>query len=466
LLYFVSIIYLSFAFVQLLQIDDFDKQTLYNITSLAAHKNLYSSFNILLIISISFLEINNHKKSPVSIIIISLLILTTLLIQTRSAILGIATGSLILCAYLIIRSQAKSRRIYLTVSSMLVLPLLGWFVMQTSFFEQHLNSDSSIERLLIWKKTLLLANENLLLGVGAGNWSLVFPSVGLPDIDRITNGNIIFQKVHNEFLQHYSEIGIIGLITYCSIFIIVIWGVISVLRKKLNAYSSIMFIGLISYLVIMFFDFPNSRIVHLAVLGLFMGWLCMWISKNKVSLKSVKINVPFVTVCILMITFSVMITFFRIQGELTMNQLLDERKSHNWTKVISLAKNSQNVFYNLDKTGIPIVWYSGMAKFHLGKSNEALLDFEKAYKLNPFNFHVLNNYALSISGRDLPFAQSLLERAVNINSYFDEGRSNLIKVLIKNGNLNLAETHVNKIKDVKLRLQLSQLVNKYKSLKR
>ena len=457
----IAFIYVLFAFTQLLQLDSYDKQSLYNITSLAGHKNLFSSFGVLLIICISVTQIIQTSKSFLPMLVIILLTLMVGIVQTRSALIGIILGSSLVGYLLLIHNKKNINIKYITTFIIIIFSCLITFTVNTSIFNDNLNSESSIERILIWNKTLSIIYENPILGIGSGNWSLILPSFGLLEIDRVINGNIIFQKAHNEYLQAYSEIGLAGVVCYIYIFVTVFFMAFKVFKNQKNIYSSIVIIGLISYTVIMFFDFPNSRPSHLVILGIFVGILSIWYKKNNYKSKLIKINKFFVWSCLLVVLGSLTVSFFRFNGEINMKKLLKERSINNQNKIIKIGEKTSNIFYDMDRTGIPIDWYTGIANYKIGNLDKAQKDFKNAYKINPYNHHILNNYAISVSNNDLNKAQFILEKALKINPFFEEARSNLIKVLIESGNIELAKTHLDLINNIETKQVLVILLQKY-----
>ena len=64
--------------------------------------------------------------------------------------------------------------------------------------------------------------------------------------------------------------------------------------------------------------------------------------------------------------------------------------------IIKYSKKSNNTFYNMDNTSIPVKWYAGIAYYNLKKYNSALKYFQDSYEINPYNTSVMNNYATTL----------------------------------------------------------------------
>ena len=73
--------------------------------------------------------------------------------------------------------------------------------------------------------------------------------------------------------------------------------------------------------------------------------------------------------------------------------MLLAHNKNNWSLMIKEAKKAQNDNFSIDNFSIPLNWYSGVAYSALGDNYNAKLEFEKAYLINPYQIHVLNNIA-------------------------------------------------------------------------
>ena len=461
ILYAICIAYLSYALLQFLQINAWDKQTLYNITSLNGHKNLFSSFCILLIGALCLIDKKRDQPRIATPLLIFLLFAAVFLTQTRATILGIGLGATIVCAIHGLRNAPQQYRSVWSLAITICIIAGIICLTQTSLFLNQLNAESSIERLLIWENTFSLANKHAWMGIGAGNWPIVFPSAGLPDIIRVHSDNIIFQKVHNEFLQIYAELGVFGLCSYCILAFSFIRMSIHHFRSNPNRYHSIFLLCAIAYGANVFFSFPNSRAAHLMILGLLLGIMAKESDSKKIS--NIHLGRQAIGVLLALTFVSFTVSTFRIRGEAGTKTLLSERKSKSWENVARLSRSTENIFYDLDNTSIPIAWYAGMAHFQLGNKDAALEAFKKAYELNPYNHHVLNNYALTIAKSNPALAEKLLTSAITINPQFDSGRGNLVRILMKNGNLEAAEDQIGKLKDTTLQVRLTHILEEFKT---
>lgn len=154
------------------------------------------------------------------------------LTQTRGAFLGLAAGILAGLAYLIFYLPAGRLRLILT-SLLFFLIVAGFFVWQ---FRQSINLmpfckggsgnrllDLSFQtrnfqtRLLLWKQSLKIFRERPLLGWGPENFYPAIEKYGHPAFE------VWFDRAHNIFIDYLTQTGILGLLSYLSVFAAFFW---------------------------------------------------------------------------------------------------------------------------------------------------------------------------------------------------------------------------------------------------
>jgi Tfp pilus assembly protein PilF len=138
--------------------------------------------------------------------------------------------------------------------------------------------------------------------------------------------------------------------------------------------------------------------------------------------------------------------------------MLTAREGKNDLQVISAAEKAQDFFSVTDNNLVPLPWYSGMTYLRLNDNENALQQFKKAYSINPYNYNVLNNYAVLTYPDNPNLSEKLLNDALKINPAFDEGRKNLISLLIKKNNFAQAKAETERIQDTLLRKKLQSYI--------
>jgi len=318
-----------------------------------------------------------------------------------------------------------------------------------------MQSESAQERLKIWKKTIEFVREKPILGYGSGNWPIIFPSKGLPDIKRITEKNIVFTEPHNEYLGIFFDSGLLGLSLAVLFYFLILYGLLQTFRRNPGFSNFLIVSCFIGYLVIMFFDFPNTRIEHIICLGLIAG---ISYPQNAVICEQKKIPRILPYLISLLLLCSSVFALIRLQGEKYAQDMLTAREGKNDLQVISAAEKAQDFFSVTDNNLVPLPWYSGMTYLRLNDNENALQQFKKAYSINPYNYNVLNNYAVLTYPDNPNLSEKLLNDALKINPAFDEGRKNLISLLIKKNNFAQAKAETERIQDTLLRKKLQSYI--------
>ena len=138
--------------------------------------------------------------------------------------------------------------------------------------EEGLNS--TVERILIWRETIELIREKPILGHGTGSFIIeeqkIFKNLIRENgYIELKNKNVIVAHAHNDYFQTFAENGVFGFIA-----VIAIVGVTILKFAKSKKYSSgIFFVGVLSYMVTAFFEFPlhmiHNGVIAFAFLGIF-----------------------------------------------------------------------------------------------------------------------------------------------------------------------------------------------------
>ena len=142
-----------------------------------------------------------------------------------------------------------------------------------------------------------------------------------------------------------------------------------------------------------------------------------------------------ITLIIYFFLFSILffisiIGYVRHKGQISMLKIENYKKDQNWSKIVSEVKSSQNsLFFDLSNTSTPLHWYSGLANFNQNKTNNAFLDFKRAYEINPNHVHVINNLATCYELKgNTDKAINLYKKAIDIMPTFTQASVNLAAI--------------------------------------
>lgn len=437
------IIILSFGSIELLYAllnNEVDlTNNLYLISSTFSHKNIYSFVILLSLPFIAIWKVSKKKK----IILLSWGSIILMTLQTRSVLLAI------ICAltYLFI-SENKSLRHKASKGIMISIPLL-----LVSFFIQNqlgtidlfleifdFNNTSSerfatiSERLFLWRNSLQMYIDHWFFGVGIGNWPIYFPVYGLT-LWRLRQGEVIMQRPHNDFIENFNELGILGGIGFSLL-------LVYPLVKKSNCnYKSIFNCGLICFFVVSLFSFPQERIIPSL---LFLTIVSYKLQKNT----QIKVN-KYLLLILFCITIPVAsINYSKLISEVSFKKYLTERHTINHIDAINLLSKSKTTYSKLDKTSTPIDWYIGELYLKSKDVNSAIKYFEDALKIHPNNIHVLNSLGRCYLLQNNPqLSINYFDKAIKIAPFFENGLYNLAYNYAIISNYNMAIKTLKNIED-------------------
>ena len=426
------------------------------IQSTMANKNLFASalFLTLPFLFYGFITFSGPWRL-LSIFSFGLAVYTINLTQTRAVWFAmiISTGVLgILCFFYSTRHfnrQIKpvyfARVIYgiiLIIVVSLVAIVSNDSSLEETLFRPNEPISSIEERLKLWTKTLNMISENPLLGVGIGNWKIIIPSYGTTGL-RSEQGEVHFQRPHNDFLWILAETGIISLLFYTGFFVIIAIYAKATLADlsasdEVKIFSLLTIFCLIGYLVVAFFSYPKERIAHSIYLSLV---LASFLSCHH-TLVAKKIRRPlskgysyFTLSSVLILTMvSIVVGYERMNAEIHTKKALAARDQNNWPVVIKEIESAESVFSNIDPMSTPLSWYKGLALFSQNDTKGALVHFARAHLIHPYHIHVLNNIGTCyevLGNHDK--ALNFYKKALFISPNFEEALINMSVVYYNMG---------------------------------
>jgi O-antigen ligase len=436
-----------------------DKESTYLLTSLYAHKNLYSSF---LFLQLPFLiMLSGSRSRPWKVtgwfcVIGTMAIL--ILLRTKSVWLGLP--AMALCYWLLRftprQKKLKAATIVCTISVALLLvffaTLLPWFLTSQMDPEKPGQpakgaiSRVDPERVQLWYKSYHVINKSPVTGVGPGNWQIHFPDATLTGIWRAEDLNFTFQRPHNDYLWVLAETGYLGL-TLLLVFLsaTICFSVFAIRTPDDDPVKQVRLLlaATIGFLVISFFDFPKERIEHLAWFAVTLGYLRSEILRLGLLKPLLKVDLsPALWLVPLGVLASVALTgYLRHSGEHHTRLMYDQKADGDVKQLIKEANRAQSFVYKSDPLSVPLAWYRGNAYALSGDTILTLREFREAYALHPYSHHVLNDLAsaLAINGKP-DSAKYYYREASRISPRFDEAKLNLAALHIREANFSSADS--------------------------
>ena len=396
---------------------------------------------------------------------------TLIFFSTRSISLALVAVGSVLVLIQLLSSRHRFKKGIMVGITVLVFGVAHWFMssaIRASASEHYKKPDitaqdpkaestesayrSANERLVLWKKTAKLILKNPVLGVGAGNWQIVFPSVGLDGLERAEYRVTSFKRPHNEALWILSETGVIGFLLFT--FVLITFFV----RVFKGSTSELVFgLGMLALLITAMFDFPRERMEHSVLFAMLMAGLGP--QRTSFRLSSINSSIAMgILVCF--VATGIWVQYNRVVSERQYIEMRILKDRKEYEKALAVSKNLEHFCFTLDWLSYPMAWYNGMFHTYMGNFAEGEEEFHRALELNPWNFHTHNNLGFCLASQG-KFEEAIpcFENALNINNKFEDARFNLSYSLFKSGRQEEAIEVLNHhIRDsTKLKLYLDQL---------
>ena len=408
------------------------------LSSTMGHKNLLSSIQFLVLPFLIYLTTISKKKiwkffSVLAVILIGLTFLQT---QTRAVFVALFIS---ITAFLLMNKRSvQLKHIVFLLSSLIFAAIIGYSILQyTSRLEKfksefrEILTDSSVKsRYKLYKSTLQLMSEHPIFGVGPGNWKI---EVWKYELYFDSWGKSFAQRPHNDFLWVFAEGGVFAGLSYILLFLILLRDSYLLHKNKKEEDGiiySLLFATLIGYSFISLVDFPMERFSHNIIFFI----LASIIISGRLNQKGlIKDSLPkWLNYILLFIAcFSVYVALTRYQGEIHAANAIHYKSKRNWKYVIkAIDKAYDPIYYEMENTSTPLLWYRGVAYFNQQEYDLSLKDFKDAYKVNPYHLHVLNNLATSYQMKgDSEKAKKYYRAVFKVNPTFKETRVNLAAIL-------------------------------------
>ena len=296
---FLHISLIAFNYFQIIRQTSYDFSYATFLKGLASNKNIASST---ILLSIPFINILWVKAKSI-IFKISLFFLSflsfyfILALSSRSVFIAIIScGIVFIFGYMYLKFYKKNNLSFIflkNISLSFVLPfLMAFFAFNISSFNNNnvqiasrissinVNDESTSNRIRYYNHALSQVLETPFFGVGSGNWK--FKSVYLDRFDII--GYTVPYHVHNDFLEIFTELGILGFVLYLLLFLV---SFLNLFRSFSNSKSfddlfvNIMLIAvLFSFFIDSNLNFPHARLIQVSFFIIILAYSSIPLSKR------------------------------------------------------------------------------------------------------------------------------------------------------------------------------------------
>lgn len=351
-------------------------------------KNLWASAHALLIPMCVYSIFKYKKWWRMAGLVSALLLVVNIFLPplTRSVFLGLIAASVAMTLF-------KPKLLIVVVVCVILAGSVCLITNNTKYIEMAMDGGSMQERLGVWQATLEMIGDNLVRGVGSGNWLLASP--------LYLNGNmgwdwaytiLHFLSPHNDFLKAYAETGLIGGSLYASIFLLALY-------YAWRTGCMMAFAGIVIYVVYAIFSFPGRRVFHPVILLIYIGIVLVGMPGSQIRLSGKVLAVGFVVVSFM--SFVVFDYYERHKTNSYISRITEKKAIGDYKGVIDEFEN-YTWFSQLGPLGEPVLIYGAEACLMTGDLNMATRSYLAARKVSPYHYNTLNNLAgcFAISGRE------------------------------------------------------------------
>ena len=270
---------------------------------------------------------------------------------------------------------------------------------KTQVAQNIAKDDSFTGRLKVWKNSIAMIKDYPLLGVGAGNFKIVFPLYHRK-IVRTHWYNEVFRvnNTHNDLIQFWVEYGSIGIILILYLFYTIATACLTIISNKQDTHGRYILLGiglgLIGVLVNSCFSFPFQvsipPFVFILYLGLISGLYQHDLQSKTISTTNrIALCLAFTSImgCIMMCN----IAYHWVKSEKHFLQSYIAERLNNWPMMIhEIQQAIQHNPYNGN-----FLSYLGRAYIEQGSPEKAISVFEKMLIHYPYHVNVLSNLAIA-----------------------------------------------------------------------
>lgn len=387
-----------------------------NIKGTTGNKNIFSAG---LIVKIPFVLYCLHDaktlKRVLNGIILALGALTVLLANARAAYLSLFLITVLYLVFCFLENKKeKNKQLLVTrIGFALVAIMIGVIISQLilstvlSMQEKggtygaltdrlgsiNTTGADNLIRLQLWSHAIDYTKHHPLMGCGYGNWKLA----SIPYIRVMTDDLFVPQHSHNDFLEAFAELGIVGGLLYFSLFVcltvLTIKTYFSQAPNDSKLLSVFALLSLVGYSVDAFFNFPGERPINqvffvmisaIIVLAYIHGRRAVAAAQEKKDNDTSILKPVFGLIALLMLLPAAYITYLTYQSLIVQRDIMADIDHE------PLQLNYKELFPripsipNISATAQPLDAIKGRYLSEAGKYDEALALLNKGRQANPF----------------------------------------------------------------------------------
>jgi len=296
-------------------------------------------------------------------------------------------------------------------------------------------------RLSLFSNCIEMIKENLITGVGIGNFNVYYPKYCRKSArDKKFSEQFQAKNVHNDYLQVWSETGTIGIILLLYFFLVLFHVIKNTFTQNIDETTAYILIaivvGITGLMVSAFFSFPFQRSIPPFTFMIFVGILGYLSSYQKIIFSS------YVYLILFCITLLILIKLIPIEVNLIKSDkhyqnIQSAEKNNDWNVVISEAKKA----YILNPYKKRVLSYMGRAYIELKKPKQGIEILQKILVSYPFYMNAMLNLGVAYDyTNNYNNALAMYNKVIEILPNCAKAHNGIANIYMKQKKLNKALT--------------------------
>ena len=255
-------------------------QNILSLTGKNGNKNVMAASLLIKFPFLLFVIVHNQLIGKITgFIVLFLGMMALFILNTRSTYVGLGVLFLLFSLAIIILKKKEGFKTIGINLAYFILPLLLSFFAANGMLTKAVDlqgfqggygtitkrvGDISVaseqnSRIKLWKAAIDYSTKHPFLGAGYGNWKLA----SIPYEKEYTNDLFVPYHCHNDYIEMFADLGIIGGISFAALFVLLGFTTIQFWRQSKDndhkLITAIAFMAIACYFVDAFFNFPAER---------------------------------------------------------------------------------------------------------------------------------------------------------------------------------------------------------------
>jgi O-antigen ligase len=255
-------------------------QNIISLTGKNGNKNVMAASLLIKFPFLLFVIVHNKLIGKIAgLIVLFLGMMALFILNTRSTYVGLGVLFVIFSVAITLLHKKQGIKVIGTQLVYFILPLVFAFFAANAMLTKAIDiqgfqggygtitkrvgdinvASEQNSRIKLWKAAIDYASKHPFTGAGYGNWKLA----SIPYEKEYTNDLFVPYHCHNDYIEMFADLGIIGGISFAALFVIL--GITTIqfwIQSKDNQHKliiAIAFMSIACYFVDAFFNFPAER---------------------------------------------------------------------------------------------------------------------------------------------------------------------------------------------------------------